>query len=118
MDLQDRLAPLSIGPIEHELTIETARSGQSWVENFRAVRRREQDDADTRIKAVEIGQELVERLLLLVAPAIATERGTRSSERVEFVNEDDAGRGLPGLLEEITHARRANADEHLDKFRA
>ncbi len=37
---------------------------------------------------------------------------------VDLVHEDDAGRVLLGLLEEVADARRADADEHLDEVRA
>ena len=36
-----------------------------------------------------------------------------SAERVELVDEDDAGRGVAGLLGELAHAARADADVHL-----
>src|SRR5262249_34847694 len=52
----------------------------------------------------------VERLLLLV---VATGSGgaAAAAERIELVDEDDAGRCLARLLEQIAHARRADADE-------
>ena len=37
---------------------------------------------------------------------------------VDLVDEDDAGRVLLALLEQIAHAARAHADEHLDEVRA
>ena len=69
------------------------------------------------IEAVELGEQLVEGLLLLV---VAAERAGSAAapERVEFVDEDDAGRRLARLLEQIADARRPDADEHLDEFRA
>src|SRR5689334_19808687 len=36
---------------------------------------------------------------------------------VDLVNKNDARRVLLALLEQIAHARRADADEHLDKVR-
>jgi len=38
--------------------------------------------------------------------------------RVDLVDEDDARRVLLGLAEEVAHARRADADEHLDELGA
>ena len=40
------------------------------------------------------------------------------AERVELVDEDDAGRLGLGLREQIADARGADADEHLDELRA
>src|SRR5690606_12094202 len=60
---------------------------------------------------------LVEGLLaLVVAPTQA--RATVSSDRVDLVDEDDAGRVLLALLEEIAHAAGADAHEHLHEVRA
>ena len=41
-----------------------------------------------------------------------------AAQRVELVDEDDAGRLLPRLLEQVAHPRGADPDEHLDEFRA
>jgi hypothetical protein len=38
-----------------------------------------------------------------------------AADRVDFVDEDDAGRVLLGLLEHVAHAAGADADEHLDE---
>src|SRR5436309_8550900 len=37
---------------------------------------------------------------------------------VDFIDEDDARRVLLALLEQVAHARCADADEHLDEVRA
>ena len=37
--------------------------------------------------------------------------------RVDLVDEDDAGTGLLGLLEQIADPRGTDADEHLDEVR-
>src|SRR4029450_3018919 len=42
----------------------------------------------------------------------------RLADRVELVDEDDAGGLVLGLLEQIANARGADADEHLDELRA
>ena len=39
-------------------------------------------------------------------------------DRVDFVDEDDAGGILLALLEHVAHARRADTDEHLDEVGA
>ena len=41
-----------------------------------------------------------------------------SAQRVQLVDENDAGRGLARLIEQVAHARGADADEHFDEFRA
>ena len=50
-------------------------------------------------------------------PEKAPPRRARAADRVELVDEDDRGRGLLGLLEQVAHARGADADDHLDELR-
>src|SRR6202012_206935 len=59
----------------------------------------------------------VERLLALVIAA-AEAGAAMTTDRIDFVDEDDAGRVLLRLLEHVAHAARADADEHLDKVGA
>src|SRR4029078_12442809 len=85
--------------------------------NIRRVCAGDLDDALVGLEAVHLDQQLVERLLtLVVAPAEAG--AAMAADRVDFVDEDDAGRVLLVLLEHVAHARGADADEHLDKVRA
>ena len=74
-------------------------------------------EAARRIEAVELGQELVQGLVLLVLPAYAIS-AAGAAERVELVDEDDRRRVLASLLEQVAHPGGADADEHLDKLRA
>src|SRR5690606_33064189 len=66
----------------------------------------------------KLGKKLVERLLLLVLSAKAAHGRARATERIEFVDEDDAGCGLLRLLEKIAHTRRADTDKEFDEFGA
>ena len=69
------------------------------------------------LEAVHLDQELVERLLPLVVAA-AEPGAAMPADRVDLVDEDDAGRVLLALLEHVAHARRADAHEHLDEVGA
>ena len=70
-----------------------------------------------RVEAVHLGEQLIERLLALVVPGEVA-RPARLADRVELVDEHDARRLLLRLLKQIAHARRADADEHLDEVRS
>src|SRR5207248_116740 len=50
--------------------------------------------------------------------AAAEARATMAADGVDLVHEHDAGRRLLRLLEEVAHARGADADEHLDEIRS
>ena len=56
-----------------------------------------------QLEPVHLDEELVQRLLPLVVPA-AEPGAAAAAYGVDLVHEDDAGRRLLGLLEEITHA--------------
>src|SRR5690606_13720754 len=75
------------------------------------------DDVGVVVEAVHLDEDLVQRLLALVVPA-AQAGAAHPAHRVDLVYEDDARGHLLGLVEQVEHAARADADEHLDKLRA
>ena len=117
MHLED-LEPLLLGREGHEdLAVEPARAQESGVEDVGAVRRRHHDDTLGRLETVHLREHLVERLLALVVPA-AEARAALAADRVDLVDEDDRGRLLARGVEEVAHARGADADEHLHEVGA
>ena len=118
MHLEDLDAALLVGAVDQDLAVEAAGPQQRRVEDLGAVGRGEQDDALARVEAVELDQQLVQGLLLLVVAAGHRADAARAAHRVELVDEDDAGRHLARLLEQVAHARGADADEHLDELGA
>ena len=114
MDLQDVFAADHVRVGHHHLAVETAGAQQRRIEHVGPVGGGDQDDAFVGLEAVHLDQQLVERLLALVV-ATAKAGAAMAADRVDFVDEDDAGRVLLGLLEHVAHAARADADEHLDE---
>ncbi len=113
---QDLLAALEVGIADGHLPIEPAGTQQRRIEDVGAVGRRDDDDAVGLREAVHLDEQLVERLLaLLVAQRIAA---AAAADGVELVDEDDARRMAPRLLEQLAHARRADAGIHLDEVGA
>ena len=117
VDLQDLDAAVLVGRVDGEAAVEAAGAQQRGVEHLGAVRRREHDDALRAREAVHLGEDLVERLLALVVAAEAAAAAAGAADRVELVDEDDRRRRLLGLVEEVAHARGADADDHLDELR-
>jgi hypothetical protein len=72
VDPQDRLAAADVGPVNEHVPVESTWPEQRRIEDLGPVRGREQDDAARRIEAVELHQELVQRLLTLVVAASQT----------------------------------------------
>ena len=117
VDAQDLLAAADVGLVDEHLPIEAAGAEQRRVEHLGTVGRAHDDDALAAVEAVHLGEQLVERLLALL---VAAHRRLDAdlAERIELVDEDDAGRLDFRLREEIAHARGADADEHLDELGA
>ncbi len=59
---------------------------------------------------------MVEGLLLFVIAAQDAD-AAHLTQRIEFIDKNDAGRGLSGLFEQVMHASGADTDEHLDELR-
>jgi hypothetical protein len=107
-----------IGPIHQHLAVEAPRPQECWIEDLRPIGRCKQYNALARIKAVELDEQLIERLLLLVVSATEGANAPGPSHSVELVDEDEAGLGLAGLVEQIADARGADTDEHFHEIRA
>ena len=117
MHAQDSFAALHVGPRHDDAAVEAAGAQHRRIEHVGPVGRGDDDHALVRLEAVHLDQELVERLLALVVPA-AQACAAMASDGVDLVDEDDAWRVLLALHEQVAHARRAHADEHLDEVRA
>ncbi len=117
MHLEDLLAADHVGVRHHHLAVEAARPQQRRVEHVGPVGGGDEDDALIRLEAVHLDEQLVQRLLALVVAA-AQAGAAMAADRVDLVDEDDAGCVLLALLEHVADARGADTDEHLDEVRA
>ena len=117
MDLEDAFAAPDVGAGHDDLAVEAAGAEQGGVEHVGAVGGGDDDDAFVRLEAVHLDEELVEGLLALVVAA-AEAGAAVTADGVDLVDEDDAGRVLLALLEEVADAGGADADEHLDEVGA
>ena len=106
-----------VGPVDGDAAVETAGTQQRLVQHLGPVGRRQDDHALAGVKAVHLGQQLVERLLALVVAAEAA-AVTGFADGIDLVDEDDARGDLRRLGKQIAHAGRAHAHEHLHKVRA
>ena len=114
VDVEDLLAAGEIGRGDEHLPVEAARPQERGVEVLEPVGGAHHDHLLARLEAVELDQQLVQRLVLLAREAVA---GALRADRVELVDEDDRGRVLARLFEELADPRRAEAGEHLDEGR-
>src|SRR4051812_47725544 len=117
MHAQDLFASTNIRPAYDDSAIEASRSQQRRVEHIRTVGCSDQDHAFVRFESVHLDQQLVQRLLALIVSA-AEACAAVASNSIDLVDEDEAGRVLLALLEEVAHAACAHAHEHLNEVRA
>ena len=117
VDREDALAALHVGTVDDDAAIEAAGTQQRRIEHVGTVGRGDEDDAFVRLEAVHLDEQLVQRLLALVVAA-AEAGAAMAADGVDLVDEDDAGRVLLALLEQVADARGADADEHLDEVGA
>ena len=105
VDVEDLLAAHHVGVRHHHLAVEAAGAQQRGVEHVGPVGGRDQDHALVGLEAVHLDQELVQRLLALVVAA-AEAGAAMAADRVDLVDEHDAGRVLLRLLEHVADAAR------------
>ena len=114
--LKNTLTAAQVGGGHHHLAIETAGAQQGGVQHVGPVGGRNEDDALVGLEAVHFHQQLVESLFPLVMTS-AQARAALAAHGVDFVDENEAGRVLLALSEQIAHARGAHAHEHFHKIR-
>ena len=112
-------AALAVGRLHRDAAVEASRTQQRRVQDLGAVRGPRTITFVLGLEAVHLGQDLIERLLALVVTAAdpAHVARARAPDRIELVDEDDRRRRLLGLLEEVAHARGADAHDRLDELR-
>ena len=115
---QDIDAPLLVRAVHEHLAVEASGPQERRVEDLGPVGGAQQDEARPRVEPVELHEELIERLLLLVVPADHAAQAASAPEGIELVDEDDGGRLLARLGEEIAHPGRADAHEHFHELGA
>ena len=112
---ENPFASLHIRPIDDDAAIEAAGTEERGIENVGTIGRGDENDAFVRLEAVHLDEQLIQRLLAFIVSAAQT-GAAMTADRIDLVDEDDAGRVLLSLFEEIANARRADADEHLDEI--
>ena len=117
VEAQDGATAIEVGGVDRDPPIEAAGAEQRRVEHVRAVGGRNHDHGTVGIEAVHLDQQLVEGLFAFLVSA-DLRAATPAAERVDLIEKDDARCVFLGVLEEVAHARRADADEHLDEVRA
>ena len=117
VDAQDLFAADQVRVGDRDLAVEAARAQECWVEHVRAVRRGHEDHALAAVEAIHLHEQLVQGLLALIVAA-AHAGASLAADGVDLVDEDDAGRVLLRLLEQVAHAGGTDTDEHFHEVGA
>src|SRR5207248_828966 len=115
MDPQNFLATFHIRQIDGDLAIETARTQQGGIENIGPVGGGDDNDAFLSIEPVHLHEQSIEGLFALIVAA-SDAVAAMTTDRVDFVDENNTGRGFLALLKHIADAAGADADNHLDEI--
>ena len=111
--VEDRAPSLQVGRRHEDLAVEAPGAQQRRIELLEQVGGGDHHHVVAAVEAVELDQQLVERLVLLPRDVLAA----GGAHRVELVDEDDRRRLLAGLAEQPADAGGAEPGEHLDERR-
>src|SRR4026208_1687379 len=115
MDPQNFLAPFHVGKIDGDLAIETAGAEQSRIENIGPVSGSDDNDAFLGIESVHFDEQGIEGLFALIVAA-SDAMAAMTTNRVNFVDENNAGRRFLSLLKHVANPASADADTHPDQI--
>ena len=120
VDLEDLEAVVLVGQLQAHRTVEPAGPQQSRIEHVGPVGRTDHDHALRGLKPSISASSWFRAWFCsseeeAAAPAAAD---PAAPDRIELVDEDDCGRVLTGLLEQIPDTGRPDSDVELDEVRA
>src|SRR6185503_19193699 len=110
MDFQNRFTSGNIREVYCDLAIESAGPGQRLIEYVWTVRRSDDYNGCRLIESIHFDEQLVECLVLIGGGGVAA-ASTLTSERINLVDEDNAGREFSSLCKQVSHACSAESGE-------
>jgi hypothetical protein len=92
VNFENRLAPVEVGRIHHDLAIKPPGPEQRAIKDSGAIGGGENDDADICLEAVHLDEQGVERLLALVVHRADVDAAL-AADGIQLVNKDGCGLG-------------------------
>ncbi len=86
------------------------------VQNVGTVCSGNHNDLVVRIETVHLDQNRIECLLTFIMSAADESCSALPADGIDFIEENDTGRVFLGLLEQVTHTRCPDSDEHLHEI--
>ena len=116
MHAENFFATLHVRTCHNHAAVEAARPQQRRIQNVWSVRRGDQDHTFVRFEAVHLHEQGVQGLFALIMSPAET-CSAMPPNRINFIDENDAGRVFLALFKEIAHAACAHANKHFDEVR-
>ncbi len=116
MNLEYGQSTLDVRHINHHLAIETTRAHQGRIEYIGPVGGGNDDHATIALKAIHLGEQLVEGLLPLVVAA-ADSGAALAAHGIDFIDENQTWAVFLGAFKQVAHPAGANAHEHFNELR-
>ncbi len=104
-----------IGAVNEHMSVESSRTHQGLVKSFGAVRRSHHNDSAVGAETIHFDEESIECLFTFVVSPNRIAAAS-FSQRVEFVNENNARRFGFCLLKHIPDACGTDANKHLNEI--
>ena len=115
VNLEDGLALVEVGEVNIYLAVEAACTHQGRVEHVGTVGGSQDDDAAVGAEAVHLGEQGIQRVFALVVSTHGRILGAGTAHGIYLVDEDDTGRFLLGLAEQVAHTTGTHAHEHFNE---
>ena len=108
--------PVAVGQVDDDAPVEAARAAAARGRARRAGWSRASTMMPSRLEKPSISVRIWLSVCSCSRRPADRHRPARATDRVELVDEDDRRRVLARLLEQVAHARGADADDHLDEL--
>ena len=112
MDAKDLPPTHYIRRADANHAVKSTRARQGRVKHIGSIGCSNDDDLIGGLEAIHLNQDGVEGLLAFIMTTGRESTAAASANGIDFIQEDDAGRILFRLLEQIAHAACTDANEH------
>src|SRR5574344_2411980 len=115
VNFKDRLSTCGIRKPNRDDTVEPTRTEKRGIQDIVAVRCRDDQNTGVIFETIHLDKKLVQGLLTFIVAA-AKACASLPTDRIDFINKDNAGCGLFGFPEEIPDTACADTDEHFNEI--
>src|SRR5277367_1444569 len=116
MDLENLFPSRQVWAIDRDMSIESARSHECWIQRINTIRPRQHNNMFRCSKPIHLYKDLIQRLFPLIIAHTKFPPIPRFSNRIDFVDKDNRRLMTSCLSEQITYTRCSYTNKHFDKL--